>query len=59
MTDVRTRATRVARGTDLGWVAALLAERRGEILDRWLDVATAVTLPIGTGSALTPAERTA
>ena len=41
VTDVGKRATRFARGTDLAWVAALLAERRGEILDRWLDVAAA------------------
>lgn len=37
--DVDKRATNFARGTDLTWVAVLLAERRAEILERWLDVA--------------------
>jgi len=36
--EIETRATRFARGADLGWVATLLTEHREEILDRWLDV---------------------
>jgi signal transduction histidine kinase len=36
--DIETRATRFARGSDLGWVASLLTERREEILERWLEV---------------------
>ncbi len=36
--EIGTRATRFARGTDLGWVATLLADHRQEILDRWLDI---------------------
>src|ERR1700737_1809629 len=36
--DVGTRATTFARGTDLVWVADLLAERREDLLERWLEV---------------------
>jgi signal transduction histidine kinase len=35
--DVETRVERFTRDADLGWVAGVLAERRNEILERWLD----------------------
>jgi len=39
--DVETRVERFTRGSDLGWVADTLAERRDEILDHWLEATTA------------------
>lgn len=45
--EVGTRVERFTRGTDLGWVANLLADRRDEILGRWLEVTSKQTFHQG------------